>query len=106
MMKSRAGQNQTVDKRDSHTNVYAFLERVQHPARRRSVYVQIVIDSPVRSRDHHRLIGDHESDVADESFLQDLIDRCAIKLTTLRQASQFRALGRNKTIHYRSPMID
>jgi hypothetical protein len=64
----------------------------QHPASDRSVDVELVAVTPVASGDDERLPVHYESQVADQSLIEDSVERLVVIAAALRQPADRRTL--------------
>src|ERR1700738_3238929 len=86
MVKSRSGEDQAIQQCDGDADRDARLHVFQHTAATRTMDIQPIPDTRVSSRQHVRLAVDTESDVTDESFIDDGVDRVAIVPATAFRA--------------------
>src|SRR5262245_58802905 len=99
MVKGRTRQNEPVDRSDGHANWNATAQCPQGPARRRAVNVKFVADAAISRRNDERLSVDGEPDVANEAFVQNLVNRLAVVRTSLRQSLQRGSLRGREIFH-------
>src|SRR5579863_8497219 len=78
MIEYGAGEHETVEQSYGHANRNAVLHLAQHAAGGGAVNVEARILAPVGGRDHEGLAVDGETDVAEESFVEDAVGRLAI----------------------------
>src|ERR1700674_2222154 len=90
-----AGQDQSVEQGDRDADGDALIEVAQHAAGGRTVDVKHVPVASERSWDHERLSVNQEADVAEESFVEDLVDGVALVNRALRFAHYARAWSRS-----------
>src|SRR6185503_2811641 len=84
VMKRRPCEHQSIDDRHRHTRIYTPRQRAQHPARLRTMDVELVGDARVARRDHERLPLRRKPDVTDKTLVENSVDSFAIEMTALR----------------------
>src|SRR5512132_245614 len=99
MVKRRTRQHQTVQERYRHAHLNSLLQRAQHATRLRAVNYQRVPDARVTGGNNKRLPINIETDVANEAFVQNLIDLFTIETATLWQTLKCGARGFGNRIH-------
>src|SRR5690349_12913045 len=86
MMEYRARQHQTIDDGRLHTYGVSRLDVLEQAAGLRAVQHNCVIDPGKVGGDDVRLAVNHKSHVADQGFIQNLINSLAVVMSPLRQA--------------------
>src|SRR5579885_272710 len=99
MMKSRSCQHQPIDQSNCHAYVDSVLDGAQHPTRSRTVYVEFVVYPSKAGRYYIRLAVNAEADVANDRFIEDLINRLPIISAPRRQPFQCCAISLSETGH-------
>ena len=84
MVKCRSRKHQTINKSNRYTNIDPLCECLQHPTGLRAMDVKIVIDARVTGRYDERLTIDYKTNVTDETFVENGIDRFAIEVSAFR----------------------
>src|SRR5580704_15086845 len=100
MMERGASQDETIDVGYSHANGHATAEGLEHAACGAAVQIQRVTRSAVVGGDHVRLAFDTETDVADKSGVENLVNGLVVVVAALWQALYLGALGRLKFAHF------
>src|SRR5437660_12413024 len=98
-MKSRTRQHQAVDQSHCKTNVDSLPQCAQHATRLRAMNEQFVVDARVSGGNHERLAVNHEANMADETFVENLIDQVAVVAPAIWQTLQSRACSFGKFVH-------
>src|SRR5260370_37839718 len=86
-----AGEDQSIEQGDRDADGDALIEVAEHAAGGRAVYVEHISVASERSGDHEGLSVNHEADVAEETFVEDLVDGVAVVNRPLRFAHYARA---------------
>src|SRR5262245_45643866 len=93
MVQRAAREDQSIDMRDTDTDVAAGEQRAEHLIPGRAVQVDRTVDADVRGGDDPRLTINREADVADEARIKDRVDRRAIIVSAIGQPADSDAIG-------------
>src|SRR5712671_7945708 len=86
MIENGAGEDQSIEQRDRDADGDALIEVAEHATGGRAVDVKHVSVAAERSGDHEGLSVGNEADVAEESFVENLVDGVAVVNRALRFA--------------------
>src|SRR5690348_13474911 len=78
MIENRARQHQSVEQRDRHAHRNTGSYIAQHPAGRRTVHIQHLAVASIGGWNDVRLSVNRETNVAEEAFVENLVDSVAI----------------------------
>src|SRR4029077_15561194 len=90
-----AGEDQSIEQRDCDADGDALIEMWRHGVGGRTVDVKHVSVASERSWDHEGLSVNEEADVAEEGFVEDLVDGVAVVNRALRFTHNARARSWN-----------
>jgi len=93
MMHRRPRQHQAVQQCHAQTCLGAARERLKRPAAGRAVQVDLVADAHVNHGKNIRLAINRKADMANQAFIQDLVNRGAIVSCPLRFSFDCRPIG-------------
>ena len=99
MMKRGTRQHKTIDQSHRNADINALRESAQHAAGLLAVNVQFVFDARVASGNHKRSAINRKANMADESFVENLINKVSIEDATFGQAFECCAFGYRKSVH-------
>src|SRR5260370_11292556 len=86
VIENGAGEDQSIEQRDRDADGDALIEVAEHAAGGRAVDVKHVSVASERSGDDEGMSVGYEADVAEESFVEDLVDGVAVVHRPLRFA--------------------
>jgi hypothetical protein len=73
MVERRTRQHETIHQRYRYANGGAFVERMQHPAGRRAMNVDLIFVAHVQRRNHERLSFQDKTYVAEKTFVENCV---------------------------------
>ncbi len=100
-MKSGTRQHQAVNQSYCDADVDALCEGAERATDLRTVNQELVVDTCVPGRNNEWLSVDSEANVADESFIENLIDEFTIVNSAFGKAFKCGALGLGEVGHRR-----
>src|SRR2546423_14529449 len=99
-MKSRTCQHQTVNQSHREADLNSLPQRAQHATRLRAMNEQFVADARVTGGNHKRLAVNCEANMADETFVENVIDQLAVVAAAIWQTFQSRAASLGEFAHW------
>ena len=103
MIEDGTGQNESVSESHRDADGKSFANISQHAAGSGAVEIDRVADARVERGNHEGLAIDRKTDVADESFIENLVDGRTVVDAAMRFAHDARALGRRGDFLHDSP---
>src|SRR5437016_7834101 len=98
-MKSRSGQHQTINQSHREADLNSLPQAAQHAAGLRAMNEQFIANARVTCGNHERLAVNCEANVADETFIENLIDYLTVVAAALWQTFQSSARRLGKFVH-------
>src|SRR5260370_2465725 len=98
-MKSRTGQHQTVNQSHREADLNSLPQRAQHATRLRAMNEQFVANARVTGGNHEWLAVNREANMADKTFVKNLIDQLSVLPAALSQTFQIRSPTLRPFIH-------
>src|SRR5436309_6285013 len=77
-MKSRTGQHQTINQSHCEADLNSLPQRAQHATGLRAMNEHLVTEARVTGGNHEWLAINREANMADETFVENLIDQFAV----------------------------
>src|SRR5215213_342652 len=84
VMKRRPRKHEPIDDCHRHARIDTTRQRPQRPARRRAVYVKLVLGTRISGWDNERLPFRRKADVTNKSLIENSVDSLAIEMTSFR----------------------
>jgi hypothetical protein len=101
MVKRRSGEHQAVNEGDRDTNLDSLPQGPEHPARGRTVEKKLPANAYMDRWDHVRLPVHDKAYMADQTLVQDRIDRGTVINPALGETSESGSIGARHLVHRR-----
>src|SRR5260370_19101256 len=105
-MKSRTGQHQTVNQSHREADLNSLPQRAQHGTGLRAMNEQLVANARGTCGNHEWLAVNREANMADETFVKNLIDQLAVVAAAIWQTFQSRARSLGEFVHSVLVLVD
>src|SRR5439155_23281526 len=98
-MTTRTGQHQTINQSHCEADLNSLPQRAQHATGLRAMNEHLVTEARVTGGNHEWLAINREANMADETFVENLIDQFAVVAAAIWKTLQSRARSLGKFVH-------